>query len=277
MKQGSLFDGINEADPSSPIAAPAGIAGKGELGSMDKAAEESRKALQLDNTLLEAHRARGIILELTGNNSEAVAEFKEAIKSNENLADLHLALGRNYAILQEYVPAVEEFTKAYALNPTDPYPNLYISRTYSKIGEYQKSVQYAQQAVKDGAADPYIQGNLGSVYYSLKEYDKAATYLKLAVRGGTSDSGVVVQGLPLDYNNRIMEFYMRYGLALARINQCNEAIQVSQLLLQGVKNDETAVYNANEIIKICQENITGTRTPTPEVKPTVKPTTKAKP
>ncbi len=246
-------------------------AGKGTLGTMDRAAEESRKAVALDDNLLEAHRARGLILELTANNQEAVQEFNRAIQLNENLSDLHLALGRNLVVLEQYVQAVEEFSKAYALNPTDPYPNLYISRTYAKIGEWAKSVQYAEQAAKDGPSDPYIQGNLGSAYYKLEQYDKAIIHLRLAVRGGTTDTGEVVKGLPLDYNNRIMEFYSRYGLALARVNQCNEAIQVAQAIQQGVKDDETSVYNAGEIINVCQENITGTRTPTPEATKTPVP------
>ena len=42
------------------------------------------------------HRARGLVLEVTGNYEEAIAEFEAAVAMNENLADLHMALGRNY-------------------------------------------------------------------------------------------------------------------------------------------------------------------------------------
>jgi hypothetical protein len=38
--------------------------------------------------------------------------------------------------------------------------------------------------------------------------------------------------------------------------------------MQILKDDETAVYNANEMIRICEENITGTATPTLEAQPT---------
>jgi hypothetical protein len=51
-----------------------------------------------------------------------------------------------------------------------------------------------------------------------------------------------------------MEYYSRYGLALARLNRCNEAVQVAQAMLQTVPDDETAVFNAETIIQICQEN-----------------------
>jgi hypothetical protein len=49
---------------------------------------------------------------------------------------------------------------------------------------------------------------------------------------------------------------------LARLNECNEAVSISQILLQVVKDDEIAVYNANEMINICQTNLKGTATPT---------------
>ena len=49
------------------------------------------------------------------------------------------------------------------------------------------------------------------------------------------------------------EYYYTYGLSLARQGDCGEALQISQLLVQGVPNDETAVYNAEAIIEICQE------------------------
>jgi hypothetical protein len=104
--------------------------------------------------------------------------------------------------------------------------------------------------------------------------------LRLAVRGGVGDTGEAVKGLPLDYG-RVAEFYFTYGLALSRTGACGEALQISQLLLQGVKDDEVSVYNAQEIVKICSNVASGaaggapsgaqpssastpTRTPTPK-------------
>ena len=104
-------------------------------------------------------------------------------------------------------------------------------------------------------------GNLGTMDYRNLQYEDAVLPLRLAVRGGNvPDSDVVVEGLPLDYG-RIAEYYYLYGLTLARLNDCNEAIQISQLLLQGVRDDETSVYNANEMVNICKANFEGTATP----------------
>jgi tetratricopeptide (TPR) repeat protein len=226
--------------------------GQGDLGSLDKAVEASRTAMNLGPNLLETHRARGIVLELTANYAEAVSEFQAAIAINSNIADLHLALGRNYRFLQQYDKAIEEFNRANALNATDPMANVNISRTYATVGEYAKAIQFAQAAVDISPEDPFLYGNLGTMQYSNRQYQDAIQSLRLAVRGGTAESGHEIKGLALDYG-RIAEYYYRYGLALAHQGQCGEALQISQLLQQGVPNDDISVYNAQEMVNICKQ------------------------
>jgi tetratricopeptide (TPR) repeat protein len=235
-------------------------AGQGSLGSLDKAVEASRMAQNLAPDLLETHRARGIVLELTGNYLEAAKEFESAIAMNNNIADLHLALGRNYRYLETYDKAVEEFNRANALNPGDPLPNTYISRTYATVGEYAKAIQFAEQAIKVSSKDPFLYGNLGVMDYRNRQYEDAIIPLRLAVRGGKTADGVEIEGLPLDYG-RVAEYYFTYGLALSRVGQCGEALQISQSLQQVVKDDEVSVFNAEEIIRICQEVKSATSTP----------------
>jgi tetratricopeptide (TPR) repeat protein len=237
-------------------------AGEGSLGTLDKAIEMSRMAKDLAPDALESHRARGIVLELTSNYGEAASEFEAAIAKNPNIAELHMALGRNYRFQQLYDQAVEEFNRANALNPSDPLPDTYISRTYATVGQFAKAIQFAQQAVKDSPQDSMMQGNLGVMFYRDRQYKNALPPLQLAVRGGVLEDGKEVKGLPLDYG-RVAEYYYTYGLALARAGECGEALQLAQLLQQGVSKDEIAMYNAQEMINICEQLVDGT--PEPEV------------
>ena len=248
--------------------------GTGALGSIDDAIEASRKAVELDPNLLETHRARGVVLEATGNYTEAAREFEIAVSMNGNIADLHLALGRNYRFLQQYDKAVEHFNRANALNPTDPLPDTYISRTYATIGEYATAILFAQQAVKDDPTDPYLWGNLGQMLYKNVEYKEARDALKLAVRGGLTPEGDAVEGLPLDYG-RVAEYYYTYGLDLAKLGECGEALQIAQLVQEGVPTDETALYNAQEMINICSELANSPATATPLVENTAEATPSA--
>jgi tetratricopeptide (TPR) repeat protein len=240
--------------------------GKDILGVVQKATDASREAQRLAPNALETHRARGIVLEITQNYEEAVNEFQAAIAINPNIADLHLALGRNLRALNQYAQAVEEFNRANALNPADPLPNTYIARTYLTIGDFPKAIQYAQQAVKVSPADPYMYGNLGTMFYRNRQYRESLDPFRLALYGGTTADGIKVTGLPMD-NDRVVEYYYLFGLAAARINDCSDALKISQYLQENAADNETAVYNANEMVNICQQWITGTSTPTREVTP----------
>jgi tetratricopeptide (TPR) repeat protein len=235
--------------------------GKDQLGTLDKAKQASYDAQRLGPNLMETHRGRGMVLEVTSNYEEAAREFAAAIAVDPNIADLHLALGRNYDALQQYVKAVEEYNRANALNPSDPLPSTYIARTYEKTGDFPKAIQYAQQAIKVSPLDPFLYGNLGIMYSRNKQYSEAITPLRLAVRGGVTADGQTIKGIPLDYG-RIAAFYYTYGLAEARLGECNEALQISQLLLNGVPNDDTSVYNAQQMPIFCQQFLNGTPTPT---------------
>lgn len=244
-------------------------AGMDEIGTIDKAREESRTALALEPNLLEAHWARGYVLEITGNYEEAVDEFETAVSLNPNIARVYMALGRNQINTQELDQAVYNFTKAYSLNPTDPSPNLFISRVYGMLGEWEKGIQYGTAALRDGPSDPDLYANLGTLYYRKGQYNQAADYLDLAVRGGANSDGVVVEGIPLSYNQTTIETYSRYGLALARINSCSQAVTIANTLMTAVADNENAVFNATEILKICEENLLNPPTATPEPTPTV--------
>jgi tetratricopeptide (TPR) repeat protein len=222
-----------------------------------KAAEESRVALALNPDIVETHRARALILEATQNYEEALAEYQAAIDINQNIPILYIGLGLNYRILQVYDKAVEAFTKANALNPADPLPDLYISRTYATIGDYEKAIQYGETSVQDRPDDASLRGNLGVMYYRNFFWPDAIQQLGYAIYGGLTEDGVEIEGIPLVNEPLVAEYYYTYGLALARTNQCGEALPVAQTIQSRVPNDENAVFAADEIIRICSENLAG--------------------
>jgi tetratricopeptide (TPR) repeat protein len=244
------------------------LGGTGTFEGIEKAAEESRVALDLAPNTLESHRARGYILEATANYEEAIREYQAAITINPNIADLHLALGRNYRVLGVYDKAVEEFTRANALNPSDPTPDLYISRTYATIGEYAKAAQYAETAVNDNPTDANLRGNWGVMLYRNFQWPDAVEQLKLVVAGGATEDNQPIEPIALVNDTRIAEYYFTYGLVLARLNRCGEALQIAQQIQARVPADEIAVTNALEIIKICEQNLTTPSTPTLPEEPT---------
>ena len=247
------------------------VSGAGAFEGVEKAIEESKVALALAPDSLEALRARGYILEATANYEEAIREYQAAVNINPNIADLHLALGRNYRALGIYDQAVEEFTRANALNPSDPTPDLLISRTYATVGEYAKAMQYAETAVNDAPSDGNLRGNLGVMYYRNLLWPESVEQLELVVKGGQTEEGEPIEPVPLVPDARIAEYYFTYGLALARLNRCGEALQVTQMIVARVPSDELAVENAGEIENRCRANLEITPTPSAEGTPAVTP------
>ena len=166
-------------------------------------------------------------------------------------------MGLNYRYSSVYDKAIEAFTYADSLNPADPYPDLYISRTYATIGEYAKSLQYAETAMQNRPDDASLRGNLGVMYYRNFMWPEAIQQLGYTIYGGTTEDGATIEGIPLVNDPRVAEYYFTYGLALARTNQCGEALPISQMLQSRIPADENAVYAASEIIRICSENLAG--------------------
>lgn len=268
-KNGEALEAIDEAirlDPNNAIAHAYRVEiliDSESFDNIDKAREVSRNALALDPDALETRRARGYIFEATGDYESAIQFYRSAIEVNPNIPILHMELGRNLRFLEVYEEAIKEFTFANTLNPADPEPDLFISRTYATIGDYTKALQYAETAMKNKPTDAGLRGNYGVMYFRNFLYQQAVEQLSLAVNGGQSEEGLPITGLPLTNNLRIAEYYYTYGLALARTNQCGEALKIAQALQTTLPTDENVTFAASEIIRICQENLDNPAVDTP--------------
>ncbi len=222
------------------------------LNALQQATDNSRLAIEHGNGTMEAHRARGLLLEITGNYQEAINEFQIAISINPNISDLYLALGRNFRADGKDSDAITVFERARSLNPYDPWAPYYISRTYGGNGEYAKAIQQAEDAIDLDPSRTMFYWNLGTQYYMFQKYSEAASYFKLAIQGGMTPSGVVIEGIPLSYNNRVPELYYMYGLILARAGECQEAAEIVKIITQGIPDDPIAVANAEYMTETCK-------------------------
>lgn len=239
--------------------------GSGSFEGLEKAIGESRVAMDLAPDTLESHRIRGIILEATQNYEEAVAELEAAVAINPNIPNLYMLLGTNYRVLFLYDKAIEAYTRADTLNASDPTPDLLISRTYLTTGEYAKAVQYALEAVDDNPTDANLRGNLGVTYYRNFQWPEAVEQFKMVVAGGATEDNRPIEPIPLANDIRIAEYYYTYGLVLARLNRCGEALQIVQQIQARIPSNETAMANAQEMVNICEQNLAAT--PTSELLP----------
>ncbi|MGD0173114.1 MAG: tetratricopeptide repeat protein [Anaerolineales bacterium] len=220
------------------------------------ASAEAQTAITLAPNRLESHRAMGYIFLSTGNYLEALREYQKAIDIHKKLADLWIPLGDCYQAQSDTQNAIQAYLKASEYNSQDPVPIARIARVYAGDGQYGKSAQYAEMAVNLAPQDPTYRGLLGEMYYFNSQYDKAVNELTLTVSGGRVDSGPI-QGLPLQAG-RVAEYYYVYGLALAKVGRCSDAVPIFRLLQQQVPDDATVMANVTDGLILCKEI-----TPTP--------------
>jgi tetratricopeptide (TPR) repeat protein len=220
------------------------------------ASAEARTAITLAPNILESYRAMGYIFLSTGNYSDALSEYQKAIDINGKLADLYIPLGDCYQAQTDSQHAIQAYLTASRLNSLDPVPVARISRSYAGDGQYGTSAQYAEMAVALAPLDPVYRGLLGEMYYFNSDYDKAVTQLTLAITGGSVDAGAI-QGLPLQAG-RVAEYYYVFGLALARVGRCTDALPIFRLLQQQVPDDEAVMANVTAGLILCKHI-----TPTP--------------
>lgn len=228
-----------------------------DWGNWKAASEQARAAVTTAPSLMESHRAMAYIYYMTGNYNEALDEYQKAIGLQGKLADLWIPLGDCYQAVNDPQSAIDSYLKAATFDSVNPDPITRISRVYAGEGQYGKAEQYAEMAVNLDPLSPRTHGLLGVMHYHNRKYADAIPELSLAIAGGTVEGGTVV-GLPLG-PFPVSEYYWTYGLALAKVGRCSEAVPVFRLLEQQLSDDSIAMENVSEGLMICKEI-----TPTPQ-------------
>lgn len=155
--------------------------------SLPQAKAAAEKALQIDDSLVEAHTSLGRVKSLSGDWSGAETEFMRAIARNPNDASAHHWHTLNLTAIGRLDDAMTEIRRAQQLDPlslsinTDVGRVFYLSRRYGEaIAEYKKTL-----AMDPGFRAAHIQ--LGWAYEQQGKYDEViAEYRKVMVLGGRS-------------------------------------------------------------------------------------------
>lgn len=207
-----------------------------------------------------------------------------------------------YARVGQYARASQYAEDAVRLSPDDPYLHGLYGQMLRKNNQTQQGVVELGYAIRGGripgvwtvndqAIEITDQTKIGGQFNvgdqvridTIQGSDgnlQAATIssaLSTAVPtpAGTSDSEVVgqlqavqqpvtIKGIRLDEGAKAIELYYTYALALSETGQCDLAVQVSQAILLGVQNDDTARFNAEQALTNCGA-AQGTGTPAPTV------------
>jgi len=117
-----------------------------DKSNVKKALETSKKALDLNPQLAEAHAARGLAVSLGDQYQEAEEEFKKAIELNSNLFEAYYNYARTCFAQGKHEMACKLYEQASSVNPDDYQALILAAGCYGKLGRPDK----VQEALKRG-------------------------------------------------------------------------------------------------------------------------------
>ncbi len=116
--------------------------------------EATRKALELDPSLPEAHATRAGALAMSWKWNESEVEFRRALELNPNNANTHYFYAVSYLLPQNRMDqALEEFRKALSLDPLSPIINANYATTLMSAHRYPEALAQFQKTLQ---ADPHF-------------------------------------------------------------------------------------------------------------------------
>lgn len=146
---------------------------------MPKAKAAAEKALEIDDTLSEAHAAMGIIkLCYEWDWLGAEEEFNRAIESNHNNAIAHQRYGLYFNLLGRFEEARRELELAMLIDPLSPHSYWSFTLTFFLTRQYEKAIEEVQKTLElehDYKPALYL---LGRVYEQRGQLDQAIEIFK---------------------------------------------------------------------------------------------------
>jgi serine/threonine protein kinase/tetratricopeptide (TPR) repeat protein len=132
---------------------------------MPKAKAAALNALQLDDTLAEAHNALAQVqAQYEWDWTEAGKHYRRALELSPSLAPAHLYYGAYLAHRGRLADGIEEITRARQLDPLTPLTGTYLALYYYAARQYDDAVSQCRKIIDMDPKFPLIHSVLGLVY-----------------------------------------------------------------------------------------------------------------
>jgi serine/threonine protein kinase/tetratricopeptide (TPR) repeat protein len=141
--------------------------------------EASRKAVDLDDSLPEAHRARANMLASQFRWSESEKEFRRALALNPNDASAHYFYAFLFLMPENRIEqSLEEFRTALSLDPLSPIMNVNYGLTLMVAHRYPEAIAQIQKVLERDPSFSPASFYLSQVYASVGHYGEAVNELR---------------------------------------------------------------------------------------------------
>jgi len=166
---------------------------------LPKAKAAATKALELDDTLAEAHAALGYAEFFSGWNwANAEREFRRAIDLNPNSASSHAHYSECLGTRERFDESIAEGERARKLDPLSPLIITQLGYTYLSTRRYEEAIAQFQSALELDPNAAIIRAQLAWTYAAKRMYPQAiAEYEKITKpdKAVTEETQTVASGL----------------------------------------------------------------------------------
>ncbi len=141
--------------------------------------EAARKALQLDDSLSEAHAARASALSSAWKWNESEPEFRRAIELNPNNASAHYFYAFNYLMPENKIEqSLEEFRLALSLDPLSPIMKMNYGLTLLVARRYPEAIAQLNEVLERDPSFLPAHYYLSQFYATMGRYAEALSELQ---------------------------------------------------------------------------------------------------
>ncbi len=147
------------------------------------AEQEYRRALELNPNYAKARRGYAFYLSLVGRHEQAVAEANRAKDMNPLSPSVNTNIGYALYMARRYDEARETLNNALEIERENPYTNGILAHTYLGKGMYAEAVAAFQRVIELGG-EPGYRIYLGAAYAKSGEHERAQAILKQLETGG---------------------------------------------------------------------------------------------
>jgi TolB-like protein/DNA-binding winged helix-turn-helix (wHTH) protein/Flp pilus assembly protein TadD len=146
-----------------------------------KAKAAALKALELDESLAEAHVSLASVFAYYWDWAAAEREFRRALELNPNYATAHQWYSEYLSNVGRLQEAVGEMSRARELDPLSPNIAASLALAYSLAGDPRQGLAAARKAVEQYPDNHFAHWNVGFAYLHSGEYEQAILALNRAL------------------------------------------------------------------------------------------------
>jgi DNA-binding winged helix-turn-helix (wHTH) protein/TolB-like protein/lipopolysaccharide biosynthesis regulator YciM len=154
------------------------------LETMPKAKAAALKALELDDSLAEAHVALALVkMYFDWDWAGAEKAYQRALELNPNNADVHQWYGRYLSVLGRFDAAEAELKRALQLDPLSPVINLGLGEALYYARQYDQAIKQFVATLELDSNYPFARWLMGKAFMQKANYPEAIAVIQKEVAG----------------------------------------------------------------------------------------------